>query len=166
KGARDEFSSIAQNRHRLQHDPGAVILMIGSENWPFPTPIVGSGKAWHFDASAADQAMLPHRKEANEFNAIEACAGYVGAQRQFGEQHGMQQYASRVQDLGNLIPPDLARSAASEGEAYHGYFFRTLNSQGPNATGGATDYVVQGTMLAGFGLVAWPAQYGVSGVRT
>ncbi len=102
---------------------------------------------------------------ADELDAIEACAGYVGAQRQFAHQHGMQQFAPKIQDLGNLIPQQLAEAVAS-GQPYQGYFFRTLDSQGRNASGGASDYVVQGTMLAGFGMVAWPAQYGVTGTRT
>jgi hypothetical protein len=156
KAARDEFASIAKNRRRLQSESGRVILMIGSEDWPFPIPVVGAGAQWHFDPSQSESVIAAHRLRADELDAIELCASYVGAQRQFAQQHGMQQYAQRFEELGNLIAT----------QPYRGYNFRMLQSQGSNASGGSTDYIVQGTMLAGFGLVATPAEYGVSGTHT
>ena len=165
KAERDEFASIARNERRLDPDPGdrnRMILVIGGENWPFPVPLVHSDAGWRFDASAT-QALEPRRLRANEFDAIEICAGYVGAQNQFAQQHRMQQYASSLNELGTLIPRAMVESSGMN--PYHGYFFQLLKSQGSNAAGGALDYVAGDTMLGGFALVAWPAEYGVTGIH-
>jgi len=155
KAARDEFASIANNRHSVRRDGSRAILQIGSEDWPFPIPIVSREGQWRFDASSPEQG-----KGVNELYAIEACAGYIGAQRQFGEQHRMQQFAAKLEELGDLIPHAMLQ------QPYQGYNFRVLSSHGKSAVAGAHDYVVQGTMLSGFALVAWPAEYGVSGTHT
>ena len=172
RAERDEFASIAKNKHQLQRDamnPGRMILSIGSQDWPFPVPIVRQNGQWHFDTTMGEQVMKARRIGADELDAIEICAGYVGAQTQFAQQHGMQQYAKKLDELGNLVPAALIQAGAagsSNPQPYHGYYFATLTSQGRNASGGAYEYVVKGTMLGGFGLVAWPAEYGVTGVHT
>ena len=155
RAVRDEFASIANNRHHVRRDGPRAILEIGSEDWPFPIPIAGQGQQWHFDASS-----LEGSKGANELYAIEACAGYIGAQRRFGEQHGMQQFAAKLEELADLIPKAMLQ------QPYQGYYFRVLSSQGSSAVAGEHDYVVQGTMLGGYALVAWPAEFGVTGTHT
>src|SRR5262249_19175893 len=150
--------SIAQNNHGLQRDdsnPQRILMTIGSKEWPFPIPIVGQGAEWHFDASSIEQGKM-----VNELYAIEACASYVGAQREFSKQTGAQHFAQKLEELGNLIPSAMTQ------QPYHGYYFRVLYSQGPNGVAGERNYVIQGTMLAGFALIASPAEYDVSGVRT
>ena len=169
RAERDEFSSIAKNKHQLQRDsmnPDRMILSIGSEDWPFPVPIVRQNGQWHFDTAMGEQVMQARRIGADELDAIEICAGYVGAQTQFAQQHGMQQYAKKLDELGPLIPTGLIQASSSNPQPYHGYYFSVLTAQGRNASGGAYEYVVKGTMLGGFALVAWPAEYGVSGVHT
>ncbi len=158
RAARDEFASIARNNHGLRRDennPQRILMTVGSQEWPFPIPIVGQGAEWRFDASSIEQS-----KEINELYAIEACASYVGAQREFSKQTGAQHFAQKLDELGDLIPSGMNQ------QPYHGYNFRVLYSQGPNGVAGERNYVIQGTMLGGFALIAWPAEYGSSGVRT
>jgi hypothetical protein len=128
--------------------------------------------------------ILARRVGRNELNTMEICRGYVEAQLEYAsadrDKDGVLKYAQNIasspgkQD--GLYSEDAAqnpvtkafRAAAggAKGEPYHGYYFHVLKSQGPAATGGAFDYVVQGKMIGGFALVAWPAEYGVSGVQT
>ncbi|MBZ5604846.1 MAG: DUF2950 domain-containing protein [Acidobacteriia bacterium] len=169
KAERQEFASIAKNKHQLERDsmnPDRMILSIGSEDWPFPVPIVRQNGQWHFDTATGKQMMQARRIGADELDAIEICAGYVGAQMQYAQQHRMQEYAPKLDTLGELIPAGMIQAGLAAPKAYHGYYFRVLTSQGPNASGGAHNYVVKDTMLGGFALVAWPAEYGVSGVHT
>jgi len=166
---REEFASIAKNKHELQRDSmdsDRMILNVGSEDWPFPVPIVRKNGQWHFDVAMGDQVMKARRIGADELDAIEICSGYMGAQQQFAQQRGMQHYAQKMEELGTLVPPGLIQAASSNPKPYHGYYFAILTAQGPRAAGGEHEYLVKGTMLGGFGLVAWPAQYGVTGVHT
>jgi len=169
KAERQEFASIAKSKHQLERDsmnPDRMILAIGSEDWPFPVPIVRQGGQWHFDTAMGKQMMQARRIGADELDAIEICAGYVGAQMQYAQQHRMQEYAPKLADLGQLIPAEMIAADSASPRPYHGYYFRVLTSQGPNAGGGAHNYVVKDTMLGGFALVAWPAEYGVTGMNT
>ena len=179
-----EFSQLANSKHRLLADPrnaNRVILAIGDSDWPFPVPIVRANGAWSFDASETQAEMQARRVGADELDAIEICAGYVEAQRKHAsEEHdndAVLQYASHMMNaadardaLGPLVPKGFA-SATSDGQKnalipYHGYFFRILDSQGPHAPGGARSYRINSKLRGGFGLVAWPARYGITGVLT
>jgi hypothetical protein len=165
KAEQDEFASIAKNRHKVRPDsmnPERMILSIGSEDWPFRVPIVAVNGQWHFEAAMSGEVMQARRIGSDELDAIKICAGYVGAQRLFAEQHGMLKYAQTLDELGGLLP----REAAESNQAYYGYYFHVLTGQGPSAVAGEFSYIVAGTMLAGFGLVAWPADYGVTGIHT
>jgi hypothetical protein len=169
KAERQEFASIARNKHQLERDSmnsDRMILAIGSEDWPFPVPIVHQNGQWHFDTSMGGQVMQARRIGTDELDAIEICAGYVGAQQQFAQQHQMQQYADKLEALGNLVPAGFIQAASAHPQPYHGYYFQVVTSQGSNAAGGSHDYVVKGTMLGGFALVAWPAEFNVTGVHT
>jgi DUF2950 family protein len=193
KQERAEFARLARDRHELQPDPlnsAVKILAVGSQDWPFPVPIVRNKDKWYFDASRGAVEMRARRIGANELDTIEICAGYVDAQMEYAAQvrdkHGMLEYAQRIagaqgqldslyggESAAPLVPKAFADAAVETGKGaevkpkpYHGYYFRTLQAQGPNAEGGRHNYVVKDSMIGGFGLVAWPAHYGVSGVHT
>ncbi|MCU1257223.1 MAG: hypothetical protein JWO80_108 [Bryobacterales bacterium] len=181
---REQFAKLALSRHQLEKDPmslNRMILVVGSEDWPFPIPIVRANGKWGFDATLGTLEVRARRIGANELDTIEICAGYVQAQEQYAtrvhDQHGMLEYAQHLSgathalygqgDEKSLIPK---RFAEAEGgpkpTPYHGYYFRVLTAQGLNAPGGAHNYLVKDSMIGGFALVAWPAQYGVTGVHT
>jgi hypothetical protein len=157
-----------------------VLLAIGDEDWPFPVPIVNANGKWSFDASETPVEMLARHIGANELDAIEISHGYVEAQMKYAsadrEQDGMLKYAARlISTPGHhdglfwegesepLVPEGFAHA---DSKPYHGYYFRILKAQGPDAPGGAHNYAVKGKLVGGFALVAWPAQYGVTGVHS
>lgn len=177
-----EFANLAHTKHRMEPcplDENRVILSVGEADWPFPIPLVRTSGKWSFDASQADVEMRARRIGANEMDAVEICKGYVEAQQKYAYDHaknGMPEYAARLMSTPGqhdglywegggepLIPEGLAQAGS---KPYHGYYFRILESQGPNAPGRAHAYMVGGKLMGGFGLVAWPAEYGVSGIHT
>ncbi len=191
KAEQSEFSHLAQTKHRLessQVDQNRMILSIGDEDWPFPVPIVRRGDKWSFDASQAPLEMRARHVGANELDAIEICHGYVEAQMEYAtedrDKYGTLAYASRMTSRPGrhdglyweggsdaLIPEGLARATwdgnqKGQAKPYHGYYFRILDGQGVNAAGGAHNYFIKEKLIGGFGLVAWPADYGVSGIHT
>jgi hypothetical protein len=182
KELRAEFARAAHEKLELERDPlmpDRVSFAVGGDEWPFPVPVVRRDGKWQLDSSAGRLEILARRIGRNELTAMEVCRGYAEAQLEFAanphDADRLLKYAQRVvsangknDGLDDLVSPAFA--AAYEGskklEAYHGYYFRLLKSQGPDAPGGAFDYVVNGKMIGGFGLVAWPAEYGVSGILT
>lgn len=190
RAEQSEFARLARSKHQLipdKRDPNRVILSIGGEDWPFPVPIVRANGKWSFDASGTKVEMQARRIGANELDAIEICSGYVEAQRKYAsedrDQDGLLEYARRMlaspgkrdglywgDGADSLVPLGLARATYDPGNTnpkpYHGYYFRVLDGQGPHATGGAHNYLVKNELLGGFGLAAWPAQYGVTGIYT
>jgi hypothetical protein len=148
------------------------------------------GDKWVFDAKAGRQELLYRRVGANELDAIAICRGYVEAQNEYAHQvrdgYDVNQYAQRVistpgkQDglawqnadgswggpVGEKIAHAIELGYTSRSEPYHGYFFKVLKGQGPDAPLGQMDYVVKGLMIGGFALVAAPAEYAVTGVKT
>jgi hypothetical protein len=166
---RQEFASLAQSKHRLEQDsmnPNRMILCVGAQDWPFPVPIVHSNGVWMFDSSMGMEAMKARRIGADEMDAIEVSAGFVGLERTYAEQNADHHFASRIAELRGVAPQEFIAAAGDPPRAYHGYFFKILTAQGPQAAGGPHNYIVNGTMMGGFALVAWPAEYGVSGVNT
>lgn len=158
-----------------------MILSIGDADWPFPVPIVRSNGKWAFEPSQAKVEMQARRIGTHELDAIEICTGYVEAQRTYAsvdrDKDGVLKYASHMMNglywegEGEPLVPRALAEATWDGEKkpvkpYHGYYFRILEGQGPHAPGGAHTYVVKKKLIGGFGLVAWPAQYGVTGIRT
>jgi len=193
KKERAEFARLAHNKHQLEADPmnaSVMILSVGSEDWPFPIPIARSGDKWGFDASQGAVEMRARRIGANELDAIEISAGYVAAQQEYAAQdrdnRKMLAYAQRIMSSkglhdglyweGNsesLVPKGFADAALDTGrestatrKPYHGYYFRVLKGQGPNAEAGSHNYIVKDAMIGGFALVAFPAHYGESGIHT
>jgi DUF2950 family protein len=170
-----------------------IILHVGNDDWPFPIPIVKTGKNWHFDTKLGKEEILSRRIGRNELAAIQTCLAIVDAEREYAtmdrEGDGLLKYAQKFwSDKGKMdglywesAPGEkpspmgpLVAKAQSEGyqkekkkpAPYNGYFFRMLTAQGKDAHGGAYSYLVKGKMVGGFALVAYPASYGVSGVKT
>lgn len=195
-GAQDFLAAYQAGHRLIEAEDGSRLLELGKLQWTFPVPIVRQGDKWAFDAAAGTEEVLNRRVGENELSTIEACLAYVDAQREYAlmdpDNNGLQEYARKfLSDPGTkngLYWPSAAGEAHSplgpfvvaateEGYAlperqraepapFHGYRFRMLFSQGANAAGGARDYVFNGQQLGGFALVAWPAQYGNSGVMT
>jgi len=171
-------------------NPRRAILEIGEDDWPFAVPIVKTGTTWAFDAKAGRQELLYRRIGGNELDAIAICRGYVEAQHEYALTKrgttGMNQYAQRIistpgtQDglawqtadgkwdgpIGEKVAGAIAKGYSNRSEPYHGYFFKVLKGQGPAAPLGEMDFVVKGAMIGGFALIAFPAQYRVTGVQT
>jgi len=165
-------------------------LVVGNEDWPFPLPIGKAGKSWYFDTKAGREELLLRRVGRNELDAIQICRGYVEAQNDYAllkhDNSGVNQYAQRIistagtQDglawqntdgtwggpVGEKVAQALARGYSSRTEPYHGYFFKVLKGQGPAAPLGELDYLVKGVMIGGFALIASPAQYRSTGVKS
>jgi hypothetical protein len=185
---RQEFAQLANTRHRLEPSTmraGTMILVVGDQDWPFPVPLIQADQHWRFDASLGALEVRARRVGANELDAIEICAGYVEAQKAYAAERrsgsAIMEYAKNIvsspgqkdglyQPGAELVPQAFADAAVEtpghKAKPYHGYYFRVLTAQGPNAPGGPHKYVAGKYMIGGFGLVAWPAEYGVTGVHT
>jgi hypothetical protein len=188
-----DFAAEAREKKSVSIDPKSgrrAFLLVGNEDWPFPVPLVKIGEKWAFDSKAGQQELLYRRIGANELDAIEICRGYVEAQDEYATEqralYSVNQYAQRIISMpgkqdglawqnsdgtwGGPVGENIARAIeqgyTSSSEPYHGYFFKILKGQGPAAPLGEMDYVVKGVMIGGFALVAAPAEYDVTGVRT
>lgn len=187
------FAAKAAEKTKIVRDPKSsrtAFLVVGNEEWPMPIPIVEKQGRWSFDSKTGRQEILFRRIGTNELDAIEVCRGYVEAQHEYAsEKHDgakVNQYAQRIlstpgkhdglawQDSGGAwegpVGEGIARVIA-EGykdryDPYHGYYFKVLKGQGPAAPFGELSYVVGGVMIGGFALVAAPADYGATGVKT
>jgi hypothetical protein len=169
-------------------------LEVGEDQWPFPIPMVKDASGWRWDGKAGAAELLARRIGRNERSAIQACLAYVDAQQEYyqrnpdkspllhyarffqsspGRRDGLYWPAAEGEEPSPLGP--LFEEASAEGyqlgkgeepAPYHGYYFRILEGQGPKAPGGAYSYLARNKMIGGFGLVAYPADYGNSGVMT
>jgi hypothetical protein len=193
KNRAEAFAAKAHEKQLVTVDPtnkSRATLSVGNDDWPFPVPLVKKNGKWFFDSKQGHDEILFRRIGANELDAIQVCRGYVEAQREYAsEPHdgsGINQYAQKIisspgkrdglvwrnQDgtLGGPISENIAKAIeegyTSKGQGYHGYYFKILKGQGPAARLGRLDYVVEGVMIGGFGLVAVPAEYRVTGIKT
>jgi hypothetical protein len=191
--ARAAFLIAYDRKHQVMKTGEArADLVIGNNDWQLPIPLVQKGGAWQFDATSGRRDVLLRRIGRNELNAIQAALAYVDAQNDYASMNPqglkVDSYAQRIiSSPGNkdgLYWPAAANEPQSPlGEAfaaatvqgyrpgaeptpYHGYYYRVLTAQGPNAPGGAMNYLIKGNLIGGFGLVAYPAEYGNSGVMT
>jgi hypothetical protein len=189
----EEFAAQAHMKTEILRDPlhpEFVTLIVGDEDWPSPIPIVQERGRWRFDSKAGREEVLYRRIGANELNAIGVCRGYVEAQYQYASQKHdgslVNQYARRIistpgkQDGLSWRAPDgswqgpvgegvarvIAEGYTKRYDPFHGYYFKILEGQGPAAPMGQMDFVVGGVMIGGFALVAAPADYAVTGVKT
>ena len=188
---RDRVIEAYDAKHQVvMEGADKAILVLGNQDWPFPIPLVRKDGSWRVDTAAGREEILFRRIGRNELAAIQTILAFVDAQQEYAEKGigGNGVYAQRIvsrpgtkdglywpAQSGEEESPlgDLAASAAAEGYRagqqripYHGYYYKVLTRQGPNAPCGALDYIVRGKMIGGFALVAYPAQYGNSGVMT
>jgi hypothetical protein len=162
---RQEFARIADQKHQIEKstiNKRVRILVIGNEEWPFPIPLIEEGQHWRFDPERGAVEMRARRIGEDELDAIEGCAGYVSAQQAFAAKKrspaGTEEYAQTIASLS--VPQNFAQATAAAGaKPYHGYYFRVLKA-------GQHPWMAGKVMIGGFGLVAWPAQYGVTGIHT
>lgn len=185
-----EQARIKTNVSLQPKNPRRAILEIGDDNWPFAVPIVKVGTTWSFDSKAGRTELLYRRIGSNELDAIAICRNYVEAQHEYALQKrgtsGQNQYAQRIistpgqQDglawqkadgtwdgpIGEKVAAAITRGYTNRSEPYHGYFFKVLKGQGPNAPLGELDFVVKNAMIGGFALIAFPAHYRLTGVQT
>jgi len=195
KQRRERLLKAYDEKNSLVPEKGAMIFVIGKNDWPFPIPLVKKGDAWFFDTDKGRDEILNRRIGENELSTIQTMLAIVDAQREYAmnasNRDGIPEYAQKfLSDPGKKnglywetkegekpspLGPAIAQ-AKKEGykekksgekpSALHGYYYRMLNAQGKSAPGGAYDYIVKGKMIGGFAVIAFPAIYGNSGVMT
>lgn len=195
KEGREKFASAYAQKHTLDNQSETkAILIVGADEWPFPIPLVKQGDAWRFDTKAGAEEIINRRIGRNELDAIQVCGAIVDAEHDYASQDrtgdGYLEYAQKFMSssgkrdglywpatdgeqspIGPLVVSASAEGYGSKGahgkrQPYHGYYYRILKQQGKDAPGGARNYVVNGHMIGGFAVVAFPAKYGDSGVMT
>jgi hypothetical protein len=196
RAAQSRFAeAYAARAEILRPMPDRADLVIGSDGFPFPIPMLRRGDTWRFDAAQGRQALIDRRIGHNELAAVAVLRAILAAQQDYaagaGRQGGMRAYARRLfsspgqrdglwwptaegegpSPLGPLVAAASAggyarRGAGDAPQPYHGYLFRLLEAQGPAAPGGAMDYLVNGRLIGGFAVIATPARWGESGIQT
>jgi hypothetical protein len=194
--ARESVIKMYEENNRIvQAGDKKAVLEFGSDNWPFPIPIIEQNGTWRFDTKQGKEEILDRRIGRNELGAIQACMAYVDAQREYAstvrdKEDGVLEYARKffsepgkkdglywetkegeeLSPLGifvaNAAKAGYRRGPGGKPSPFQGYYYRILKGQGGNAKGGAFDYVVRGKMIGGFALIAYPAKYGSSGIMT
>ena len=196
KANMNNFVKAYEAKHALvKQDEKTQILQVGANDWPMPIPIVNDGGKWRFDTAAGKQELLYRRIGYNELGAISVCRGFIDAQRDYaavghdglppgiyaqklmseqGKQDGLY-WETKEEEPASPAGPFLAQAGGQgytpeghggKSQPYHGYLYIILRAQGSAAKGGAESYVVDGKLTAGVALVAYPAEYRVSGVMT
>jgi len=183
-----------EEKHRLdQKNPTTIILYVGEEDWPLPIPMLKTSSGWYFDTAQGKEEILNRRIGKNELNVIKVMEAYIDAQREYVRKdwnaNGVMEFAQRLvstegkkdglywpvkqgdkpSPFGPLIAQAVNEGYKKEDKAlnpYHGYYYKILHGQGKNTTGGEYSYVEKNKMVLGFGLVAYPAEYGNSGIMT
>jgi hypothetical protein len=184
---RANFVRKYREMHRFVKEPdGTTTLYIGAENWPAPIPLVNHGSLWYFNSEAGRKEIMFRRVGRNEASTIRVCQEFVTAEQDYSAKHG--EYAGKVlsdegqhnglywkaaegetqSPIGPLLASAIAESHAQTGAPtpFRGYYYRMLTRQGKNSPGGAKGYTLDGKMTEGFALLAYPAEYGSSGVMT
>lgn len=193
-GAREAFTEIqagVKKKVVVEDVENRKVLEIGEELWPLPFPITkGDDGKWSFDTFTGLEEIANRRVGENELQTIATVSAYVDAQEEYASQDhdgdGVLEYAQKLissdgkmdglywpatpglpeSPAGAALADGAALARAKAGKGYYGYRYRILTSQGDNIAGGKFDYIINGNMIAGFALVAWPVQYGVTGVHT
>lgn len=194
RGSRERFVQSYEQSHSLVKTADtSAVLQIGTDDWPFPIPLVKDDAGWRFDTAAGEQEIINRRIGRNELAAIQSCLAYADAQREYYARNpqgsSLPHYAQKIasskgkydglywdtapNETASPLGPVFARARVQgytpgQGKPapYHGYYYRILTAQGADAAGGAYDYMVRGKMIGGFALVAYPAVWNSSGVMT
>jgi hypothetical protein len=187
------FAKDAAVKNSIQiskSNPNRATIIVGQLEWPLPVPLVKTGGKWYFNTKEGRQEILFRRIGANELDAITVCRGFMSAQKEYAskihDDSGVNQYAQKIfstpgkQDglfwqnddgtpggpIGEAVAKALSEGYSTGKGGFHGYYFKILKGQGPAAPNGAINYVIEGVMIGGFALVAVPAEYRVTGVKT
>ena len=183
KELRAKFSKMATERCVFRsNENGSVSLIVGFEAWQFPFPLVKSDAGWTFDTDAGMDELINRRVGENELTAINTLHAYVDAQRTYAavprDGTEVRQFATKLVsspgkkdglhwDSGKDEEASPAGPEIKDSKTPHaGYLFKILTAQGAEAPGGKYDYIINGRLIAGFAMVAWPADYGSTGVMT
>jgi len=195
KNARENFLARYKAGNSLDKSKAdKVTLEIGQDKFPFPIPLALSEGHWYWDSAAGAEEIINRRVGENELRTIQACLAYVDAQQEFYLRNvgkdPLQHYANKListagkkdglywpttgdeplsplgEEFVNARAEGYLQGSTPQPQPFHGYVYRLLTRQGPNANGGAYDYLVNGELLGGFGLIAFPAEYGSSGIMT
>lgn len=193
KLARTDFLASYTEKHTINADgENKMVLVVGNNDWPMPIPLMKKDGKWSFDGAAGADELINRRIGGNELGAIAVSRGFVDAQMEYASEgrdgdaagiyamkllsdEGMQNglyWSTAEGETPSPVGEFVANSAAEgylfgkEPKPYHGYYYRMLYSQGENAAGGARDYFKDGVLTEGFALIAWPAEYNVSGIQT
>ena len=193
---REAFVEAAVAAAGIEQEEGVddrATLVIGEDDWPFPIPLVREAQGWRFDTEAGFEEIYARRIGRNELHAIATLESYVDAQYEYQAEDRTgegRQFAQRLRSsdgkrdglfwpvaagepdspMGPLVARAVAegygQNPAGDPVAYHGYYYRTLKGQGAHAPGGAKSYVDGDRMTGGFAALAFPAEYGNSGIMT
>ena len=190
---REKFIAAYNAKHQITMEgDNKAVVVVGQDDFPLPIPLLRKDGAWRFDTAAGRQEILFRRIGKNELDAIQSSLAYVDAQNDYADKDrtgaGKGLYAQRIissagkkdglywpdtqngdpSPLGELVAKASAQGYKTDAgrTPYHGYYYKILTKQGPAAPGGALDYIVNGKMIGGFALVAYPAEYRNSGVMT
>ena len=192
KNLLERFQQRTAEAAKLDPDPmnpDRIVVLIGAEESPFAIPLLRKNGQWHFDLPEGKKEIRYRTIGSNELDAVEACRGFVEAQEIYvahdRDGNSVPEYAKRIISTpgnkdglywpgGDSPLSERFAHAVAEGysrqsqtrQAYHGYYYKVLYGQGPAAEDGARDYIIRDLMIGGFALVAWPAEYGVSGIKT
>jgi hypothetical protein len=192
--ARANFLALYREKHELVADgEDTMVLQVGPEDWPLPTPFTEVEGKWYVDGAAGADEIIYRRIGRNELGAIAVCRGFVDAQIEYaaqghdgndpgifaaklrsdpGEHNGLywpEAEGEPQSPIGEAVARAAAegyRAVAGKRTPYHGYYYRMLYAQGPNADGGAMEYFQDGELTGGIALLAWPANYEASGVMS
>jgi hypothetical protein len=193
KEARSDFVASYTEKHTINADgDNKMVLVVGNNEWPMPIPLMKKDGKWSFDGKAGAEEIVNRRIGGNELGAIAVSRGFVDAQMEYASQghdgdsagiyamklmsdEGLQNGLYWPTAEGEQPSPvgEFVANSAAEGykfggkpAPYHGYYYRLLYAQGANAAGGAREYFKDGVLTEGFAMIAWPAEYGASGVQT
>jgi hypothetical protein len=190
--AAKHFVAAYDAKHRIEVNGDQAQLSTGESDWPMPIPLVKHAAGWAFDAEAGEEELIARRIGRNELDAMQVCLAFIDMQLDYASSdhngNGLLEYATRLVSTpgkrdglywpaksGEPASPAGPRLAAanvqptagkSTSKPFHGYYFRILTTQGEHAPGGKRDYVVDGRLIGGVALLAWPASYLASGVKT
>jgi len=179
-------------KHRIDTSGDKAMLSTGESDWPMPIPLARHAKGWAFDADAGEEELIARRIGRNELDAMQVCLAFIDMQLDYASSdrdgNGLLEYARRLVSrpgkhdglywpakAGEPQSPAGPRLAAANvqptagkqsSKPFHGYYFRILTAQGEHAPGGKRNYIVDGRLIGGVALLAWPASYLASGVKT
>jgi hypothetical protein len=188
--SRTKFLEAWSKSHAIKPDGDKrALVAVGSDGWTLPIPLVKSAQGWEFDTKIGAVEMRIRRIGRNELAVMQTLLAIRDAQLDYSSQDhdkdGLHTYAAKLasspgkrdglywptkagEPLSPLGPAiaDVEKGRRDAAGGYYGYRYKLLTSQGSHAAGGALNYMINGKLFGGFAVVAWPARYLESGVKT